>query len=486
MEPLFDLTLELPARGSGDVLVALHRQLRSAILDGRLQPGLRLPATRALADLAGVSRNTATTAYELLLSEGYLQARRGSGTYVAGTLERHLPALPTPASLTHKLHASWRNATPFEAPRTHMKFDFRPGYPDQRLFPFDIWRRLTVRALRQLARTTTAFGHPQGNPQLREAISRHVSATRAVACDAQTVIVTAGAQQALDLLARVFVTPGRTAVALENPGYLALRSAFVCAGACVFDVPLDAEGLSVDHLPRRVDVIAVAPSHQFPLGVTMSAKRRSALLAYARRADALIIEDDYDGEFRLSGRPLDALQTIDRDQRVFYVGTFSKSLFPGVRTGFIVAPAWARPALVAAKETCNWHVPALTQATLAAFMVEGHLARHVRKMRGLYADRHGTLLQALHKHLGDQLQALPSLAGLHLCTALRGPSSAESWVEAAASADIRIETLSRHAQPPVAPNGLIFGYGLIEKAAIEPAIRALAQAARRAALPTVD
>ena len=478
-KPLFDLALDLPARGTGDVLRALHHQLRAAILDGRLAPGLRLPATRALALLTGVSRSTASGAYDLLLAEGYVVGRHGSGTYVAAR-QRAAPAASN-ETLVRKLAAPWRGLATRPAAAAPMRYDFRAGYPDQRRFPFDVWRRLASREWRQAARTNGAGSDPQGDPRLREAIAHHVSHTRAVACDASNVIVTAGAQQAFDLLARVLVTPGRTLAALENPGYQPLHACFERAGALLHDTPVDQQGLCVDRLPRRADIIGVSPSHQSPLGVTMSAPRRHALLAHAHAADAVVVEDDYDGEFRLGGRPLDALQTLDREQRVFYVGTFSKSLFTGLRIGFIVAPAWAVPALVAARLVHNWHVPAVNQATLAAFIAEGHLARHVRRMRSVYAERHDTLLAALRRHLGDRLVPVPSLAGLHLSAALRAPQRAADWRTTAAQAGIRIDTLDAQARPPLRLNGLVFGYGLIETADIEPAIAALDRALKKAA-----
>jgi GntR family transcriptional regulator/MocR family aminotransferase len=475
-KPLFDLRLELPARGSGNVQQALHHQLRAAIVDGRLAPGARLPATRELAGLAGVSRSTALGAYDLLLAEGYVDGRHGSGTYVSA---RHgNPAGDAAgASLAHKLAAPWRNSAPAR-PSPPPRFDFRIGYPDQRQFPFDAWRRLTARALRAASRASGAGSDPQGDPRLREAIARHVSHARAVACDADAVVVTAGAQQAFDLLARCLVTPGRTAIALENPGYPPLGVAFAQAGARLHDVPVDEHGLCVDRLPGRIDLISVSPSHQSPLGVTLSAARRAALLAHAHQADALVIEDDYDGEFRLGGRPLDALQTLDGGRRVFYVGTFSKSMFMALRVGFVVAPRWAVPALVATRLASNWHVPAVNQAVLADFIAEGHLARHVRRMRGVYAERQQALLEALRRHFGERLQPLPSLAGLHLCAALHGATRAERWVPPAAQAGVRLATLAASTRPPLSLNGLLFGYGLIEAAQIDAAMRTLAAAVR--------
>jgi GntR family transcriptional regulator/MocR family aminotransferase len=385
--------------------------------------------------------------------------------------------MPIAASqIVRKLQPPWRDAKPAAPSDTKPRFDFRAGYPGQREFPLDIWRRLTVRALRRAGQSNAAFGDPKGDARLREGIAAHVSVTRAVACTAADVVVTAGAQQAFDLLARVLVAPGRTVVAFEDPCYVPLRTAFASVGAVPRSVPVDAEGFIVERCPNRVDVIAVAPSHQFPLGVTMSASRRAALLEHARRADAVIVEDDYDGEFRLSGRPLDALKTLDRDDRVFYVGTFSKSLFPALRVGYVVAPPWARSALVAAKQASNWHVASITQAIVADFIAEGHMARHVRRMRRVYADRHGRLLNAIDTHLADRLQPLPALAGLHLCAAVRPPESAERWAEAAARRGVRIEPLSRHAFSAKACNGLILGFGLIDAASIEAAVIALKRA----------
>ncbi|WP_329955905.1 PLP-dependent aminotransferase family protein [Cupriavidus necator] len=223
--------------------------------------------------------------------------------------------------------------------------------------------------------------------QLREAIASHVSFARAVACGADDVVVTSGAQQAFDLIARVLVTPGKTVVAVEDPGYPPLRHAFAAAGARLVPVPVDDEGMQVDQLPAGARVICVTPSHQFPLGATLSLARRRALLAFARRHGAVVVEDDYDGEFRHGGRPLDALQTLDQDQLVWYVGTFSRSLFPGLRLGYAVVPPWARDAVVAAGQYTDWHSALLAQDTLAAFMAEGHLARHIRKMRAAYTGR---------------------------------------------------------------------------------------------------
>ena len=483
MEPLFELAIRLPAAGSRDLLRELHRQFRGAILDGRLQPGARLPATRALAQRLGVSRNTMLAAYDLLLGEGYLLTRPGAGTYVADTLP-----VSRRGRASRKALAAGRDRrlVPASIPGADLaptlqpqpaRDDFRVGLPDVSLFPFDIWRRLSDRALRRIARQTADYADPQGQAALREAIAGHVSFTRAVGCTADDIVVTAGAQQAFGLLARILVVPGRTVVAVEQLFYPSLREAMLAAGARVVTVPTDAEGLCVERIPPEARVVCVTPSHQFPTGVAMSPQRRAALLAFARERDAVIVEDDYDSEFRFSGRPLDALQTLDRAESVFYVGTFSKSLFPALRLGFVVAPPWARAALVRSRELADWHGPVLGQEALAAFIAEGHLARHIRKMRKLYGARRTALLEALARHSADRLETIPSSAGLHLSARLHGDTRDFTVVERAAAAGITLPPLSRFALDPLAPdtpNGLAFGYGLIGEAQIDGAIRRLA------------
>jgi GntR family transcriptional regulator/MocR family aminotransferase len=244
---------------------------------------------------------------------------------------------------------------------------------------------------------------------------------------------------------------------------------------------VDDEGLVVERLPARARIVCVTPSHQFPLGVAMSARRRAALLEFARSHGAVVIEDDYDGEFRFAAQPLDALQTLDRSASVFYVGTFSKSLFPALRMGYVVAPAWARTALVAARQAADWHAPPLVQETLAAFIAEGHLARHVRRMRRVYASRRDALLDALARHFGDTLEPIASLAGLHLAARWHGRGSAAALVERAARAGIAIEPLARYAVRPPAPQGLAFGFTKVGEERVDDALRRLAAAVKEKA-----
>lgn len=473
MEPLLAFPLDIPLRGR---LQSLHGQLRAAILDGRLRTGQELPSTRALAASLGLSRNTVVAAYDLLLSEGYVASRQGAGYVVAH-------AAPTAPAVSralgggdHRLQPRWREArmpTPANA-QPPVRYDLRVGLPDASRFPFEAWRKLSARALRSLARAPAAYETVGGRESLREAIAGHVSFARAVTCSAADIMVTGGAQQAFDLLARILVTPGHTVIAVEDPGYPPLRAAFESMGAIVAPVPVDAEGLVVDEIPREARIVYVTPSHQFPSGMAMSHARRLALLAFARQHGAVIIEDDYDGEFRYGSRPLDALQTLDREGSVFYVGTFSKSLFPALRLGYLVAPPWAMPALAAVRQLGDRHDDLLAQDTLALFIAEGHLARHVRKMRRIYAERRDALLDAIDRHAGEALSPLASDAGLHVAMTLRRPVPASQLVRDAAEHDMRIEALGNYAIGADQPNGLVFGLGGMPATRTDEAARLLA------------
>jgi GntR family transcriptional regulator/MocR family aminotransferase len=471
MEPAFGLPISIPPRNSRDRLRALHRQLRAAILEGRLRPGLRLPPTRALAASHGVSRNTAMAAYDLLLSEGYLSTRRGGGTYVADVLPKLTERKIAPERRSvndRRLNEFWRQppAATDAGPRIPPRFDFRLGVPDVAQFPMDVWRRLSARTLRAFSRMPTAFEAPQGQPALREAIARHVSFARAVACRPEDITVTAGAQQAFDLLARILVTSNRTVVAVENPGYPPLHGAFAAAGARIVATPVDEEGLIVERLPANAGVVCVTPSHQFPLGAVMSARRRAALLEFAHARGAVVIEDDYDAEFRFGERPLDALQTLDRSDSVFYVGTFSKSLFPGIRLGFVVAPPWAQRALGAAKQSADRSCAVLAQEALAAFINEGHLARHVRRMRQVYGARRQVLLTGLRNDFSQWLAPVPSAAGLHLAAIAAASVDVEAFVERARQREVGVYSLRRYQTGKSGEAGLVFGYGALDERAI--------------------
>lgn len=480
MDPSLELDLKLAERGSR--LASLHAALRDAIAGGRLAPGLRLPSSRELAVRVGVSRNTAVAAYELLASEGWLESRGAGGSFVA-ELPRAAVAVSDRASVAPWADSRWLRGetggwpallTSGPAPA----YQFKTGLPDTASFPFDVLRRLQTRALQAAAREPARYPEAQGLQALRAAIAGHVSSSRAVACTADDVVITAGAQQAFDLIARVLVTPGRTLAAVENPGYPPLRAALLAAGARLAPVPLDAEGLVVGALAEDACIVCVTPSHQAPLGMAMSLARRRDLLNWAAARQAVVIEDDYDGEFRFTSRPLDALKTLDRDGRVFYVGTLSKSMLPALRLGYVVAPAWAREALVAAKHAASFGTPALMQAAVADFIAEGHLLRHVRRMRGEYAERRRVLEQMLKRHLGERVAIFPAIAGLHLAVALPGVN-ADELTRRAWAAGVGVEPLSRYWLDTGAGKGgvqgLVLGYGSITAARIPEAVRRLAK-----------
>ncbi len=478
--PVLPFPISLPPENSRVLLRALHEQLRAAILDGRLQTGLQLPATRALAAAYGVSRNTAVAAYDLLLSEGYLVTRPRSGAFVADVLPqvRNRKAPSGDPAIDRRLNAFWRALplTTLAPPQSTVRFDFRLGVTDKRRFPFETWRRLSARALRDFATQAASYPEPHGREPLRDAIAKHASFARAVACRTTDIVVTAGSQQAFDLLARILVTPGHTVVAVENPGYPPLRAAFGAAGAKLAPVAVDDEGMIVEKLPADARVICVTPSHQFPLGPAMSMRRRVALLEFARARNAVVIEDDYDGEFRFGGRPLDALQTLDRNELVFYVGTFSKSLFPGIRLGFVVAPPWAQRALAAIKRCSDWHCAVIEQDTLAAFISEGHMARHVRRMRQIYGARLQLLLACLRRDFNRWLEPIPSVAGLHLAAYAKSSVDTDAIAERARKLEVGVYPLRQYYLGGSARPGLVFGYGAIEERAIVEGLSRLRRA----------
>jgi len=477
MEPLFEIDLKLPAAATRRTAQALCTQLQQAIAAGRLAPGARLPATRQAGALFGVSRNTVAAVYEQLLCEGLVVTRRGSGTFVAPRPQRAAAPPRNGARPAYRLNEFWlrpevsdaigfwrERAPPPAAARATpaQPVELRPGLVDSRLFPFEVFRQMSARRLRALERIPAGYKSPQGHQgafALRSAITRYIALTRAVACAAEDVLVTSGAQQAFDLLARVLVTPGKTVVAVEDPGYPPLRVPFAAAGAKIVPVPVDAEGMRVERLPAEADVICVCPSHQFPLGVSLSMRRRRALIEFARRRGAVLVEDDYDGEFRFEGSPLEALRTRDSADVVFYVGTFSKCMLPAFRLGFVVAPAWALPALIAAKNGLDWHCSVPIQLAVASFISDGHLARHVRKMREVYRSRRQRLLSLLGAELGAWLEPLPSFCGMHLAALARTPLDLDAVSDALLARQVKLHALSRYYLGRPARAGFVIGYG---------------------------
>ena len=455
--------------GKTGLAADVYGQLRAALLDGRLRTGEALPATRELARQLAVSRNTVLHAYERLIAEGFLDGRVGAGTFVSAPaqLARRAPG----GTLAPR--AVWRPLIPAPPPRPPVRYDFSVGAPDPALFPWDEWRRLLARELRG-RRRTTELPSPAGDPGLRVAIARHLGLSRAVRAGADDVLITSGAQQALDLIGRVRVAPG-TCVAVEEPGYLPARQVFAALGARVVPVRVDTEGLVVDRLPAATKLVYVTPSHQFPLGMAMSLPRRLALLAWAERHGAAIVEDDYDSELRFDGRPLEPLQCLDRGGRVLYIGTFSKVLLPTLRLGFIVAPPSLMPALHAAKRLADGHSAVEPQRALRNMLDDGLFARHLRRVLRDYRERRDALLAAIDRHLGDRVTPIHAAAGLHVSAWLTDRGSNDAALAAAAlAAGIAVEPLSSYFARRSRP-GLALGLGLIRAREIDAGIRALAR-----------
>jgi GntR family transcriptional regulator / MocR family aminotransferase len=449
--------------GHRDLSGQIYWQLRAAVGDGRLRPGDRLPPTRELARRLAVARGTVSVAYDRLSAEGYLTSRVGSGTFVTAT---GMPSHTAAPGSALRPRAVWDHIAPWRDrnPAQQIAYDFRVGLPDSRLFPYESWRRLLVREQRPSASAAVGYGPPGGHAGLRAAIARHIGVSRAVRAGPGDVVVTNGVQQALDLICRVMLEPGDR-VAVEAPGYPPAHLLFRSVGADVVDVPVDAEGLDVEAIPDDARLVYVTPSHQFPLGMPMSLRRRTALLDWARRRGALVVEDDYDSEFRFGGRPVEPLQCLDRSGHVIYVGSFSKVMLPSLRIGFLVAPAPLRQALRAAKYVADWSTPVAGQAALARFIDEGLLARHIRKMRREYQTRHETLAAALTNHLAHRLTPVPCSAGLHMATFATGdlsdPGQFSEEVTRIRASGVAIDTLAEAARDDSAPPGLVFGFGAI-------------------------
>jgi GntR family transcriptional regulator/MocR family aminotransferase len=445
----------------------LYEQLRTAIVEGRLTPGDRLTPSRTVAADLHISRATVTEAYGRLSAEGYIEGRFGGGSVVSAA-----PLQVRPPSRVAALEPTRRAAgIALYAldPTAEVMFDCRPGRLDPTLFPVAAWRRCVVRTLN---RAPGQYDDPLGTPELRAALANWVARSRGVAATPEDTVVTSGAGHAVDLVARVLADPG-AAVAVEEPGYPPAVSVLRSQGLRVVGVPVDEHGIVVEAIPPRARLVYVTPSHQFPLGMVMARKRRLELLHWANRSGAAIIEDDYDSEFRHTARPLEPLQRLDRVGRVIYVGTFSKSLSPALRVGFLIAPRSLLPALRAARQAVDWCPPPATQEALTHFIVDGYLDQHLRRTRRIYAERQKLMRKALDQFLPAGYRRLRAEAGLHF--AVTGPSDPAEPDMAA--------TLRRHGllvpslrrtyefSPPA--TGLLLGYAGLPDPLVVPAVRAL-------------
>ena len=448
------------------VVRQVAQALATAIADGRLAPGDPVPSSRDLAAQFGVARNTVLAALEMLADDGLIETRPGIGSFVIGRAasERARPVLPFRLS-------PWSQRLPGSASvvsQAGAAYDLRPGLPDLATIPFDEWRRSAVRKLRTLRAQVGCYGEPAGDPALRTEVARYVGRSRGVRCRAEDVVITSGAQQAFDLIARVLIEPG-AAVGFEEPGYAPAAQVFAAAGARLCPVPVDAEGLDAAQIPAGVSLAYVTPSHQYPLGVAMSGARRHALLAWAVRQDAVIVEDDYDSEFQYAPGALPALQASDTAARVIYVGTFSKNLMPGIRLGYLVAPEALRRTFITAKWLLDRHSDNVSQSVLAEFMASGQFGRHVTRMRAIYAERNACLARYAAPLRACGARLLPSGAGLHACALLRPDQDEAAVIEAALRADVGLYGLGSSYLGPPRP-GLVLGFGNLDRAGIQHAM----------------
>lgn len=464
------LPLNLGSPAAGTPLYRwLYEELRAAILNGHLHPGTRLAATRDLAEQYGLSRPTIVTAFEQLQSEGYVEGKVGSGTYVSRTLPDHMlqaPAAasrPTPRRRKLSLSAYAHRLHPLQRADSKQVRAFRANLPALDEFPTTLWAQLASRRLRRVPTGLLAGGEARGYRPLREAVAGYLNTSRGVKCTAEQVLIISGVQEALNRAASLLLDPGEP-VWMEEPGYPGAAAAFTSVGAKVCSVPVDSEGLSLEVAAKRWPkprMIYVTPGHQFPLGVTMSLGRRLSLLEYARRSRAIIFEDDYDSEYRYSGRPIPAMQGLDPANVVIFAGSFSLVMFPSLRLGYVVVPADMVDIFAAAASVSTHHPPLLDQVILCDFIREGHFARHVRRMRQLYGERLAALVDASKKVLGDRLELYHTQAGLRTVGWLQKGVSAEKVTRAAAARDVEVVPLSRYAYGRSRPNGLVLGFAAV-------------------------
>jgi GntR family transcriptional regulator/MocR family aminotransferase len=468
--------------GGTPIYQQLAEWFRRAIAEGQLRPGQRIPSTRTLATELKVSRLPVLGAYEQLHAEGYLESRIGAGTRVAAAIPHEAPVAPqrrapaAPAKPAARRVAA-RVAAMAAPPQTWLESQgaFRVGVPALDHFPHGVWSRLLSRHARHVGADALVYGDAMGHAPLREAVAEYLATVRAVRADAGQVMITSGAQHGVQICAHALLDPGDRAW-VEEPGYPGAHQALAAVGAVPVLVPVDEDGLDVAAGIRRAPAARAAyvtPSHQFPLGATMSAARRIELLQWAARTGGWIVEDDYDSEYRYGSKPIAALQGLDADARVIYVGTFSKVLFPALRLGYLVVPKDLLPAFRAARDALDTCSPMLPQRALLDFIREGHFARHIRRMRMLYAARRAALREAIGRYLPDALQVVGAEAGMQL-TALLPPGADDvALSRRAARAGVSVRPLSPCHRGKARRSGLILGYGSVDERAIEEGVRRL-------------
>jgi GntR family transcriptional regulator/MocR family aminotransferase len=486
------LLIRIETRGRGGLQHQIYLGVRRAILDGVLAPGIRLPSSRALADDLSVSRTTTFSAYEQLAAEGYLAARQGSGTFVARDLPDDLAQQAAPRVVPRMKHPplSGRGGALVSVPGPARRLagpprPFRLGVPALDLFPLRLWSQLVIKRLRSNTMGQLGYSDAAGFAELRQAVAEHVQTARGTRCVADQVFIVAGAQRALQIMCGLLLDPGDP-VWLEEPGYPGARSAFLGAAARIIPVQVDSEGLDVAAAARRAGnarMAYVTPSHQFPLGVTLSLARRLALLKWASAAGAWVVEDDYDSEFRYGMRSIPCLHGLDADGRVIYVGTFAKTVFPAMRLGFFIVPPDLRDKFLAARRAADVHPPLLEQMALADFIFEGHYARHLRRMQSAYRERLEALSDAADRLCGGALRLRTVQTGLHAVADLDGVDEERVYDEAR-NRGIEVAPLGTYFIGPRRGNGLLLGFAATDPDALQRGMEQLAtsiEAARHSA-----
>ena len=467
--------------GGGPLFRQVYLAFRRAIAVGDLCPGERLPATRDLAEQLGVSRTVALAAFDQLMAEGWIEGRAGSGTFVAAGVATTTRPVSSKQVSTIRVsrygEAAAAAAPAAQVPARRVKplrYDFTYGRSAVGEFPFEQWRRILTRLARMAPARAFDYGPSEGSAALREAIAQHLRRSRAVVCDASRVIIVNGSQQALDLTTRVLAEPGDV-VAIENPHYQGAREIFRAAQMKLYPVPVDSSGLIPARLPARARLAFITPSHQFPTGTILPLSRRLELLEWANKVDAVIIEDDYDGEFRYGGNAVESMQGLDTSGRVVYIGTFSRTIFPALRIGYVVVPSPLVKPLAAAKWLCDRHTATLEQETLAEFITSGAYERHLRRARRANASRLRVLLEAVATHIGDRVTITGAGSGTHLVLWPKGSTSEGALVEAAAALGVGVYGISSyflegHSQR----SGLLVGFARLHEREIREGIKRLA------------
>lgn len=480
--------LRLDRASAAPMFRQLYEAIKQTILTGLSQPGTQLPPTRELAGQLGVSRQTVLNAYSQLMAEGYLVGGVGRGTFVSTSLPLK-PRKPAPAGLLRPLSP---RGLGFTGPQSYLHIHhgdaraFRIGMPGLDIFPFDVWARLEARRWRRAA-SELGYGEAAGHAPLREALAAYLRAARGVQCTPEQVIITSGSQQALYLIAVMLLSPGDQAW-VEEPGYRGINAALRAAGAAVCPVAVDEEGMRVADGAQdwpQARLAYVTPTHQLPLGMTMSLQRRLELLSWAAQRRMWIVEDDYDSEYRYTGPPLASLQSLDRAGSVLYVGSMSKVLFPGLRIGYLVVPEPLAEVFAQGKAILDRHTALLPQAVLADFISGGHYGRHIRRSRAAYAERRETLLAALARHLPDELEPGAADTGLHMPVRLRTGHDDAALAQAALGRGLELRALSYYYnETPVREqerlSGLLLGFAAIPPAEIRRGVLALRDLMRRA------